>query len=241
MINVDRAIILAAGYGKRMMPLTQRLPKPLIAVAGKPMIDYAYERLAADGVSQVVINVHYLPEPLISWARSKTTPPVLISDETGLLLDTGGGVVNAIGLLGAEPFFILNGDSFWLESRMPVLARLRELFDPGKMDGLLLLSRTSQAVGYDGAGDFHFGTDGRIGRRGLAGVEAFAFAGCQLVRPALFTGAPAGPFSTNMMWDRAIRDGRLFGVVHDDLWLHVGTPQAIPLAEAAIASHPGQR
>lgn len=229
-------MILAAGLGKRMQPLTFTTPKPLIPVLGRPMIDYSYDRLAADGVKRIIVNAHYLPDQIRAWANSKSAPPVSVTDETALLLDTGGGVVNAIARLGFEPFYVLNGDSFWLETR-PVLERLRRNFDPKAMDALLLLCPLDRAVGYDGPGDFHIEADGRLVRRGQRTSPAYVYAGCQLVRPALFANAPEGPFSTNLLWDRAVGDRRLFGIAHDDLWLHVGTPAAIPLAEQAMRAH----
>ncbi len=232
MITVGSAIILAAGYGKRMMPLSAATPKPLITVAGKPMIDYGYEKLAADGVSRIVVNAHYLAPRIHAWAEAKAAPPVIVSEEPELL-DTGGGVANARPLLGDRPFFILNGDSFWLDGRgRPALERLRAAFAPEEADAVLLLSAPAQAVGYDGDGDFILGPDGRLARG--KGHGALAFAGCQIVTPALFDNAPQGAFSTNLLWDRAIAAGRLRGIVHDGIWLHVGTPEAIALAEAEI-------
>jgi MurNAc alpha-1-phosphate uridylyltransferase len=231
-ITVGSAIILAAGYGKRMMPLSATTPKPLITVAGKPMIDYGYEKLAADGVSRIVVNAHYLAARIHAWAAAKSAPPVIVSDEPELL-DTGGGVANAKAYLRDEPFFILNGDSFWLDGcARPALERLRAAFTPGDTDAVLLLSTPAQAVGYDGDGDFILGPDGRLTRG--KGHAALAFAGCQIVAPALFDDVPQGAFSTNFLWDRAIAAGRLRGIVHDGIWLHVGTPQAIALAESRI-------
>lgn len=234
MIAVRAAMILAAGHGKRMRPLSALTPKPLIAVAGKPMIDYGYDKLAADGVRRVVVNAHHLAAQIQAWAEAKSAPPVMVSDEPDLL-DTGGGVAKALPLLGPDPFLVLNGDSFWLDGAgAPALRRLRAAFDPEQMDALLLLSRRERAVGYDGAGDFAIAADGCLRRGGEAG--ALAFAGCQIVAPALFGFAPAGAFSINALWDRAIAARRLFGLSHDGLWLHVGTPAAIALAEAAIGS-----
>jgi MurNAc alpha-1-phosphate uridylyltransferase len=198
------------------------------------MIDYGYEKLAAGGVARVVVNAHYLAPQVRAWAAAKTTPAVAVSEEPRLL-DTGGGVAKAMPLLGGGPAFVLNGDSFWLDgTAAPALKRLSAAFDPGRMDALLLLCPLERAVGYDGAGDFLRSADGRL-RRGK-GSEALAFAGCQIITPALFAATPGEAFSTNVLWDRAIADGRLFGLVHDGLWLHVGTPDAIAMAEAAIAA-----
>jgi MurNAc alpha-1-phosphate uridylyltransferase len=234
---IDSAMILAAGYGTRMMPLSAATPKPLIAVAGKPMIDYGYEKLAADGVTRVVVNAHYLAERIHVWAAAKSAPSVTVSDEPALL-DTGGGVAKALPLLGDAPFFVLNGDSFWLDGAgQPALERLRAAFVPEQMDALLLLCPPGQAVGYDGTGDFVIAPDGRLARG--KGGGALAFAGCQIIATNLFDDAPAGAFSTNLLWDRAIAAGRLCAIVHDGTWLHVGTPGAIPLAEAAIRAAGG--
>lgn len=231
---IGAGMILAAGYGKRMLPLSAVTPKPLIPVSGTPMIDYGYDKLAADGVERVVVNAHHLAPQIHAWAQAKQRPPVEVSDEPDLL-DTGGGVAKALPLLGPGAFFVLNGDSFWLDGRRePALKRLRAAFYPGRMDALLLLCRLPYAVGYDGAGDFFISGDGRLERG--AGKGALAFAGCQIVAPALFAAPPYGAFSTNLLWDRAIAARRLFGIVHDGLWLHVGTPDAIALAEAAIGS-----
>lgn len=232
MMTVASAMILAAGYGTRMMPLSAATPKPLIAVAGKPMIDYGYEKLAAAGVARVVVNAHYLAERIHAWAAAKTAPPVMVSDEPELL-DTGGGVARALPLLGGGAFMVLNGDSFWLDGpEQPALDRMRSAFVPDEMDAILLLCPLEKAVGYDGAGDFFIAADGRLTRG--KGDGALAFAGCQIASGHLFDQAPLGAFSTNLLWDRAIAAGRLRGVVHDGIWLHVGTPGAIPLAEAAI-------
>lgn len=229
-----RAMVLAAGYGQRMRPLTLTRPKPLIEVAGKPLIAYGFDRLRAAGVATAVVNVHYLAGQIEAWASAQAAPQILISDERAELLDTGGGIARALPLLGDAPFFVINSDSFWLEEGEPALARLIEAWDGQQMDCLLLLSPLGRTVGYEGAGDFVLDADGRLARRAAAPGAALAYAGGYLVAPRLFRGAPPGKFSMNLLWDRAIAAGRLFGLEHKGRWLHVGEPSAIALAEQAL-------
>lgn len=231
----ERAMVLAAGYGQRMRPLTLTRPKPLIEVAGKALIDYGFERLRAAGVTKAVVNVHYLAEQIEAWAGRQTGPSIEISDERRELLDTGGGIAHALPLLGERPFFVVNSDSFWVDEGEPALDRLRTAWDEGRMDCLLLLSKLERTVGYDGGGDFVRDDTGRLARRSTVpdGVP-LVYSGAYLVAPRLFAGAPRGKFSMNLLWDRAIAAGRLFGIAHTGRWLHVGTPEAIPLAEAAL-------
>ena len=231
----ERAMVLAAGYGQRMRPLTLTRPKPLIEVAGKALIDYGFERLRAAGVAKAVVNVHYLAEQIEAWAGRQTGPSIEISDERSELLDTGGGIAHALPLLGERPFFAVNSDSFWVDEGEPALDRLRAAWDGERMDCLLLLSRLERTVGYDGGGDFVRDDTGRLARRSAVpdGVP-LVYSGAYLVAPRLFAGAPRGKFSMNLLWDRAIAAGRLFGIAHTGRWLHVGTPEAIPLAEAAL-------
>ena len=230
------AMVLAAGYGQRMRPLTLTRPKPLIEVAGKALIDHGLDRLKAAKVETAVVNVHYLPDQIEAWAARQSTPRIVISDERGEILDTGGGIARALPLLGVAPFFVVNSDSFWVEEGEPALDRLRAAWDDRRMDCLLLLSPLERTVGYDGAGDFVRGEDGRLSRRGAAGGTPLAYIGGYLVAPRLFAGAPEGKFSMNLLWDRAIAAGRLFGLVHRGRWLHVGTPEAIAQAEAALGA-----
>lgn len=232
----ERAMVLAAGYGQRMRPLTLTRPKPLIEVAGKPLIGYGFDRLRAAGVSTAVVNVHYLADQVEAWAAAQSSPRIIISDERAGLLDTGGGIARALPLLGAAPFFVINSDSFWLEDGAPALSRLRGAWDDERMDCLLLLSPLERTVGYDGAGDFVLDGDGRLARRAAAPGVPLAYAGGYLVAPRLFQGAPPGKFSMNLLWDRAIAAGRLSGLVHTGRWLHVGEPASIALAERALGA-----
>jgi N-acetyl-alpha-D-muramate 1-phosphate uridylyltransferase len=230
----EAAMVLAAGLGLRMRPLTLTRPKPLIEVKGKALIDYGFDRLREAGVKRAVINVHYLGAQIEAWAQTQASPVITISDERAEILDTGGGVALALPLLGSSAFFVLNSDSFWIDGHVPALARLREAWNDETMDCLLLVAPLPQTVGYDGKGDFVRDAAGRLARRAGAAGEALAYVGGYLVHPRLFRDAPAGKFSMNLLWDRAIAHGRLFGLVHDGLWLHVGTPEAIAHAEAAM-------
>ena len=232
--KADTAMILAAGLGTRMRPLTLHTPKPLIRVAGRPLIDYAVENLAAGGVKNIVVNIHHLADQVEQWAARKQAVSIRISDETDCLLETGGGVVKALELLQPGPFFVLNGDSFWRDEGSSSIDRLRAAFDPERMDFLLLLACADRATGFDGPGDFFIGADGRLTRRGMADSAPYIFSGCYISTPAAFAKAPAGAFSTNLLWDRALARGRLYGIVLSGLWLHVGTPAAIALAEKAL-------
>jgi N-acetyl-alpha-D-muramate 1-phosphate uridylyltransferase len=230
-----RAMVLAAWLGHRMRPLTLKTPKPLIKVAGKPIIDHSLEALRAAKIETAVVNVHYLPEQVEAWAhRQKPPPQILISDERAELLDTGGGVVNALPMLGGEPFFVLNSDSFWVESDEPALSRMRKAWNDTDMDCLLLVCPLERCVGFDGHGDFSIDARGALVRRRGNDDHPVVYIGCYLVHPRIFAGAGTGAFSMNILWNRAIAAGRLYGLVHDGLWLHVGTPDAIPLAEAAL-------
>jgi MurNAc alpha-1-phosphate uridylyltransferase len=234
MENIDRAMVLAAGLGTRMRPLTDTLPKPLVAVAGKALIDHVLDRLASAGVNHAVVNVHHMADVIERHLKGRTRPKILISDERGELLDTGGGVVRALKLLGDRPFFHINSDTIWIEGVTPNLGRLAAMFDPAEMDAVVLLAATATSIGYDGRGDFAMGADGRLKRRGEREVVPFVYAGAAILSPTMFADTPKGPFSLNRIFDRAIEAGRLFGLRLEGTWMHVGTPAAIKAAEAAI-------
>jgi N-acetyl-alpha-D-muramate 1-phosphate uridylyltransferase len=225
------AMILAAGLGTRMRPLTDHLPKPLIKVAGVSLIDHLIAPLAEIGVTQIVVNVHYLADLMEQHLSQRMTPRILISDEREGLLDSGGGVKKALPLLGHDAFFILNADSFWIDGPTPNLARLAAAWDPNEMDLLLLVAPSTAATGYDGRGDFFMNPDGVLTRRGEKLVAPFVYAGVIITHAAAFQDTPEGPFSLNLLFDRAIARGRLRGLRLDGHWLHVGTPDAIALAE----------
>ena len=228
------AFVLAAGMGSRMRHLTADRPKPMVPLGGLLLIDHVLDRLAAAGVSRAVVNVHYKAEVLMAHLRTRARPRIVISDERAQLLDTGGGVVAARGMIGADPFFIHNSDTVWME-RIANLDRMIEAWDAARMDGLLLLADRAASIGYDGAGDFTLRGDGRIARRPSGMEVPHVFAGVSIAHPRLLDGAPAGAFSLNVPWDRAIAAGRLYGVVLDGLWMHVGTPEAVTEAEERIA------
>lgn len=235
MSKVTAAMIMGAGLGLRMRPLTDDRPKPLVTVGGKTLIDHSIDRLVAAGVKLVVVNVHYKAEMLQAHLAKRRDVEIVFSDETAQLLDTGGGVVKAMPHFGDHSFFVINSDSIWVENS-PALATMLAGWDERRMDGLLLLAEMSTAIGYDTKGDFILRPDGHVVRaRGNSGAT-YAYPGVQIVHPRLFADAPQGAFSTNIMWDRAIAGQRLFGTVLDGTWIHVGTPQARGEAEAALAA-----
>jgi N-acetyl-alpha-D-muramate 1-phosphate uridylyltransferase len=229
-----RAMVLAAGLGTRMRPLTDKIPKPLVRVAGKPLIDHVLDRLVDAGVARAVVNVHHMAEQIEQHLADRTHPQIVISDERGLLLGTGGGVARALPVLGHAPFFHINSDTIWVDGVQPNLARLAETFDPNTMDALLLLAPTTGSIGYAGRGDFAMATDGRLRKRDEQEVAPFVYAGAAILSPALFTGAPSGEFSLTALFDHAAVVGRLHGLRLEGLWMHVGTPDAVADAEKAI-------
>jgi MurNAc alpha-1-phosphate uridylyltransferase len=228
------AMVLAAGLGTRMRPLTDRLPKPLVEVGGKALIDHVLDRLAEAGVARAVVNVHYLAETIERHLAGRRRPQIVISDERDTLLGTGGGVVKALPALGDAPFFHINSDTIWIDGVKPNLARLAAAFDPRQMDALLLLAPTATSIGYSGLGDFTMDPNGRLQRRVERAVVPFVFAGAAVLAPALFADVPAGAFALTTLFDRAAEAGRLHGLRMEGVWMHVGTPEAVAAAEAAI-------
>ena len=227
-------MVLAAGIGTRMRPLTNEMPKPLVKVAGKALIDHVLDRLLEAGVERAVVNVHHFADQMRQHLAHLTRPQIVISDERGLLLGTGGGVKKALPELGDAPFFNINSDTIWIDSVKPNLARLADAFDPVEMDALLLLAPTTGSVGYAGRGDFALAADGRLRKRDEQEVVPFVYAGAAILSPALFKGAPQGEFPLTVLFDHAAGAGRLHGLRLKGLWMHVGTPGAIASAEAAI-------
>jgi MurNAc alpha-1-phosphate uridylyltransferase len=228
-------MVLAAGLGTRMRPLTDALPKPLVPVAGKALLDHVLDRLADVGVTTAVVNVHHMADAIEAHLKGRTRPKIVISDERGELLDTGGGVVKALTLLGDAPFFHVNSDTIWIEGVMPNLNRLAAQFDPDQMDAALLVAATTASIGYEGRGDFAMMPDGRLRRRAEREVAPFVYAGAAILSPKMFAAAPAGRFSLNILFDRSFEAGRLFGLRLEGTWMHVGTPAAIKAAEVAIS------
>ena len=211
-------------------------PKPLVSVAGRPLIDHVLDRLAAAGIERAVVNVHYLADQIERHLKGRAAPAIVISDERDKLLDTGGGVVKALGAIGGEPFIHVNSDTIWIDGVKPNLETLAGAFDAAQMDALLLLAPVSTSIGYAGRGDFTMGADGRLTRRSERDVAPFVYAGAAILRPELFKGAPQGAFPLTALFDRAAAVGRLHGLRMEGVWMHVGTPEAIQEAEAAIAA-----
>ncbi|KQT88693.1 nucleotidyltransferase family protein [Methylobacterium sp. Leaf466] len=232
---ITRAFVLAAGLGTRMRPVTDTLPKSLVPVAGRALIDHALDRAAEGGITDAVVNVHYLADLVEAHLARRAAPPaVTVSDEREALLETGGGIKKALPLVGADPFVVFNSDSFWLEGPRSNLARQIAAWRPQDMDILLLVASAATSLGYDGNGDFVMDAEGRLQRRGERQVAPFIYAGVAILKPELFADTPDGPFSLNLLFDRAAERERLFGLRLDGQWLHVGTPQAIVAAEARV-------
>jgi MurNAc alpha-1-phosphate uridylyltransferase len=229
------AMIMAAGLGKRMRPLTATRPKPLIEVAGQSLLDHVLERLRNSGVKKVVVNVHYLASSVEAHLASRANGmEIVISDERDRLLETGGGLVKALPLIDCDPFLAVNSDNLWIDGPADTLRLLASQWDGERMDALLLLVPLARAQGHNGMGDFHMDRSGRLRRRERSHVAPFVYTGVQMVSKRLLREAPDGPFSTNILWDRAIEEGRCFGAVHHGLWFDVGTPSSIPMTEAAL-------
>jgi len=233
--TVKTAMLMAAGLGKRMRPLTATRPKPLVKVAGKALIDHALERLEAAGIERTIVNVHYLPDTIIGHMKARRTRmEIIISDERDRLLETGGGLMKAAPLLGDAPFVCANSDNLWIDGPRDSIAMLADLWDDARMDALLLQIPHARATCHNGPGDFHMGPDGRLFRRKPGYVAPFVFTGVQIMSPRLLADPPADVFSTNIFWNRALEAGRLYGASHPGLWFDVGTPQAIPVVESVL-------
>jgi MurNAc alpha-1-phosphate uridylyltransferase len=230
------AIVLAAGLGTRMRPYNGHVPKPLVQIGGKSLIDYSLDRLAHAGVERAVVNVHHLADAIERHLAARRRPLIVISDERSVLLGTGGGIKKALTQLDDAPFFLVNSDTVWLDGVKPNFVRLAEAFDPQAMDALLLLAPTTNSIGYAGRGDFTMLPDGQLRRRAEGEVVPFVYAGAAILTPALFAGAPAGAFPLTALFDRAAAAGRLFGLRLEGVWMHVGTPEAVAAAEAALAA-----
>jgi MurNAc alpha-1-phosphate uridylyltransferase len=228
-----RAMVLAAGRGVRMRPLTDTLPKPLIEVGGRALVDRVIDRLEEAGVEAVAVNIHHLGHLIEDHLGRRAPGGAKISfSPEDILLDTGGGVARALPLLGHEPFFAANADVMWLNGRDGALDRLAAAWDDTLMDGLLLIHSTVEAYGYQGVGDFTADPAGRLARRPEGEVAPFVYTGVQILHSRLFDGAPEGPFSLNLLWDKAIGGDRLHGIVHDGEWFDVGSPRGLIEAEA---------
>jgi N-acetyl-alpha-D-muramate 1-phosphate uridylyltransferase len=233
--KVETAMVMAAGLGKRMRPLTATRPKPLVRVAGRPLIDHSFERIADAGIGHVVVNVHYLADALEAHLRGGNWPfAIEISDERAQLLETGGGLVRAQHLFRGDPIACVNSDNIWTDGPVNAITLLANRWDDAAMDALLLVVPQARATGHGGLGDFHMDKVGRLKRRQAGKVAPFVYTGVQLLSKRLLRDAPEGAFSTNILWDRAIAEGRLFGLSHSGQWFDVGTPDAIPVVEAEL-------
>jgi MurNAc alpha-1-phosphate uridylyltransferase len=233
MSGLTRAMVLAAGHGTRMRPLTVATAKPLLPLGGRSLLDHALDRVAAAGIDEAVVNAHWHADQVAAGLASRRQPRVTLLREP-ILLETGGGVLNALPQLGEAPFAVINGDAFWLDGPTPALGRLAAAFDDDGMDALLLLVRTAQVLGEVGRGDFLLDPLGRARRPREREIAPYLFGGVQVLSPRLFEAAPAGSFSLNLLYDRAIAQGRLHGLVHDGAWFHLSTPRDLEFAEAAL-------
>jgi MurNAc alpha-1-phosphate uridylyltransferase len=228
------AMVMAAGLGTRMRPFNGHIPKPLVTVGGKALIDHVLDRLAAAGVVRAVVNVHHLADQIERHLAGRKAPQIVISDERAELLGTAGGPLKALQKLGPGPFYLVNSDTIWIDGAVPNLRRLAEAFDAARMDALLLMAPTATATGYAGRGDFSMAADGSLTRRGEREVVPFVYAGAAILTPAFFAGVGPGPSSMSPLFDRAAETGRLHGLRLDGVWMHVGTPEAVAAAEAKL-------
>jgi len=233
-VKPNLVFVFAAGLGVRMRPLTEKVPKPLIEVAGKPLIDHCLDRFAEDGVETAIVNVHYLADQIEAHLKGRARPRIVISDERARLLDQGGAIKKARALIGEAPFYVCNTDAFWIEGPQANLDRLAAAFDPERMDAMLLVAATPGAVGVDWPGDFEMDKEGRLTRRDPKTVAPFVYTGVGILKPQLFDGVEEEVFRLAPFFWRAAEQGRLFGLRLDGLWLHVGRPETIAEAEAAI-------
>lgn len=231
------AMVMAAGLGKRMRPLTAMRPKPLVEVAGKPLVDHVFDRLRNAGVGRAVVNVHYLADAMEAHLKHRVRDiDIVVSDERRQLMETGGGLVQARDLIGDQPFLCVNSDNLWVDGPVDSIRLLSHMWDDARMDALLLLVPLAQAQSHRGQGDFHLDARGTIvGRRKPGRLAPFVFTGVQILSPRVIADWPEGAFSTNLFWNRAIEAGRAFGVVHQGLWFDVGTPGAVASTEAILA------
>ena len=225
------AMILAAGFGKRLRPITNKTPKPMLKVAGRTLLDHSIDHLVDSSIEKIVINIHHLGSLIEQHITRRTDVEVVISDESDELLETGGGIMKALPLLGEDPFFVINGDVLWLDGPTPALQRLASTWNHKHMDALLLLHSTVEAYGYDGKGDFIVDPGGALVRQPEREISPYLFAGVQILQAKALSEAPVGPFSLNLIYDKAIEQGRLFGLINDGEWFHIGTANGLSEAE----------
>jgi MurNAc alpha-1-phosphate uridylyltransferase len=238
MLMIDQAMVLAAGLGTRMRPLTNDRPKPMVDVGGKPLVDHMLDRLAAAGVSRAVVNVHYFADMMEGHLARRARPHVTISDERDALLETGGGMMKARPLFGDAPFFLTNTDQIWLEDGEPALEVLKRLWRDDAMDVLLLLAPRDNCLGYHGAGDFFLNGDATLAWRADAAFAPWVYAGVYIIHPRAMEGFAVEKFSAVKIWEKARLKGRLFGAPLQGYWMHVGDPQSRLEAESVLAAQP---
>ncbi|MEM8876457.1 MAG: nucleotidyltransferase family protein [Pseudomonadota bacterium] len=234
-MSETEGMVLAAGLGSRMRPITDTLPKPLVPVSGQPLIDHVFDRAVASGLRRLVVNAHHLPDQVETHVAARNDIKTVISDERDALLETGGGLKKALPLIGSDPFFVFNSDCLWIDGASALIPSMIRGWDPARMDMLLALAPTVTSVGYHGQGDFDLKSDGRLVRRGEKTVAPFVYMGVALMKKRVFEDTPDGPFSLNLIFDRLLEEDTLYGMRLDGLWMHVGTPEAIAEAEGAIA------
>ena len=233
----ETAMVLAAGLGKRMRPLTATRPKPLIEVAGRTLLDRALDRVERAGIDNAVVNAHYFADQIEAAVTARPGPlAIRVSDEREQLLETGGGVVKALPLIDADPFFVINADNMWIDGSTDTLRLLAQRWDAATMDALLLLVPLARAAGYEGRGDFHLDPLGLVTPRGEFRIAPFVFSGIQLISKRLFEGEPAEPFSMWRAWNKSFARNRVYGAVHQGLWFHVGTPASVAETEVLLAT-----
>ena len=236
-LSANNAMILAAGLGRRLQPITINTPKPLVMVAGKPIIGYAIDHFVKAGLGRLVVNVHYLADQVITYLENRNDIEIIVSDETNQILDTGGGIKKALPFLGNKPFFTCNSDIIWHDKYQDALKGLLSAWNNNNMDALLLLKSTDSAFGYNGKGDFFMEPSGRVKRKNAEGSAPFVFAGLQLIKPSIFEEYPEVPFSLNKIFDKLLSSGRLFGFVYNGSWLHIGDIDGLKIAENYFSGH----
>ena len=233
--NITRAMIMAAGFGTRMRPLTNKIPKPLVKVQGRALIDHVMDRLVEAGVKTIVVNIHYMGDQIKAHVEKRKDVEIIVSDETDTILDSGGGIYKALPHFRGEPFFHANADTVWVEGASHALDRLKAAWDPYNMDALMLLAPTVSTVCYDGRGDFMMDAEGRLSRVPEGRISPFVWMSMEIVHPRLFDGMQPGKFSINPLWDKAIAKGRLYGQRLDGVWMHIDRPEAIKQSEEYLA------
>ncbi len=235
MSNITRAMIMAAGFGTRMRPLTNTIPKPLVKVQGRALIDHVMDRLVAAGVKTIVVNIHYMGDQIKAHVEKRKDVEIIISDETDSILDSGGGIFKALPHFKGEPFFHANADTVWVEGASHALDRLKAAWNTDEMDALMLLASTVTTVCYDGRGDFMMDADGRLSRVPEGRISPFVWMSMEILHPRLFDGMQPGKFSINPLWDKAIAKGRLYGQRLDGVWMHIDRPEAVKQSEEYLA------